>query len=331
VRILVLGGTRFVGRHVVEAALAAGHEPTLFHRGTTGADLFPTVERVHGDRDGGLAGLENRDWDSVIDVSGYVPRLVRASARLLAGRTGHATFVSSVSVLADEATPGQDESAPVRTVDDPTTEDVEAHYGALKALCEAEVEAAFPGRALIVRPGLVAGPHDPTDRFTYWVRRVAEGGEVLAPDAPDVQTQLINARDLGAWIVRMVEGRAIGTYVATGPAVPVAFGELLGSCRTASGSDATFTWVPQDFLLDAGVRPWSEIPLWLPTPDNGLLSMDVRKAVSAGLTFRPLGETVRDVLTWDAGRPRDRSLEAGLPREREAALLSAWARGSLEG
>jgi 2'-hydroxyisoflavone reductase len=329
VQVLVLGGTRFVGRHIVEAALAAGHEPTVFHRGQTGADLFPNVEHVHGDRDGDLSALEGRAWDAAIDVSGYLPRLVRASARLLAGAVGHATFVSSVSVFADEQAMGQDETAPLLELEDPETEDVEAHYGGLKVRCEHEMEAAFPGRALIVRPGLVAGPHDPTDRFTYWVRRVARGGRVLAPDAPDVRIQLIDARDLGRWIVEMAERQATGTYVATGPASPLTLGEVMTACRRVSGSDATFTWLPQDFLLEAGVQPWSEVPLWLPAPDNGLLWMDVRKAIAAGLTFRPLEETVRDTLAWDSEVP-DRPLGAGLPADREAVLLSAWERGSLD-
>src|SRR5688572_29497367 len=195
-RLLVLGGTKFLGRAVVEAAVARGHEPTLFHRGLTNPGLFPDLEHLRGDRDGGLAALQGRTWDAVIDPSGYVPRIVRASAELLADAVEHYTFISSISVYPSFPTPGMDESSPVGTLEDPTVEDVPAHYGPLKALCEQAAEAAMPGRVFHVRAGLIVGPNDPSDRFTYWPVRVAKGGDVLAPGSPERPVQIIDVRDL---------------------------------------------------------------------------------------------------------------------------------------
>jgi 2'-hydroxyisoflavone reductase len=326
VRILVLGGTRFLGLAFVEAAMDQGHELTLFTRGVSSPDLFPEAEHLRGDRDGGLEPLRGRRFDAVLDTSGYVPRVVRASAELLADSVERYAFVSTLSVYADERPPGQDESGPVATVPDPTTEEVTGEtYGPLKALCEAEVERILPGRALIVRPGLIVGPHDASDRFTYWVLRVARGGEVLAPSGPSYPTQFVDVRDLAGWILRMIERGGTGVFNATGPVEPLALGTVLETCRDVSGSDARFVWADEAFLLEQGVQPWTELPLWIPGDEGiGGNSFDVSKALAAGLSFRPLAETVRDTLAWARTRPAGEPLRAGLDPEREAALLSAW-------
>jgi 2'-hydroxyisoflavone reductase len=327
-KLLVLGGTVFLGRHLVAAALARGHDVTIFTRGQHDADVPAGLERLRGDRDGDLRVLEGRRWDAAIDTSGFVPRIVRASAELLAGAVGHYTFISSISAYRDFATPGMDETSPVATLADEAAEEVNGDtYGPLKALCERAAEAAMPGRTLVIRPGLIVGPHDPTDRFTYWPHRVARGGEVLAPGRPERAVQLIDARDLAEWAVRMAEARRTGTYHATGPAEPLPMGRLLAACRSASGSDAAFTWVSDEFLLQHDADPWMELPLWIPETDAsfaGFLAVDCRRALAAGLTFRPLAETVRDTLAWDATRPDDHEWKAGMKPEREADLLAAW-------
>ena len=327
-KLLILGGTSFLGRHIVEIAQARGHDITLFNRGQRNPDIFPNVEKLRGNRDGDLSALQGRSWDAAIDTSGYVPRVVRASAELLADAVGHYTFISSISVFSDFSVIGVDESSPVGTLDDPTVEEITGEtYGPLKALCEQTVEHALPGRALIVRPGLIVGSYDPTDRFTYWPHRVAQGGEVLAPAHPDYPVQVIDAHDLAAWIVSMVEARQTGVYNATGPDYTLTLGSLLDTCRAVGGGDATITWVAEQFLLDREVEPWGQLPLWVPESDPanaGFSAVNCRKAIAAGLTFRPIADTVRDTLAWDATRPADYSWRAGLPRERESELLQAW-------
>jgi 2'-hydroxyisoflavone reductase len=329
-KLLILGGTIFLGRYLAESALARGHTVTLFNRGQHNPELYPDVEKLRGDRDGDLAALEGRRWDAVIDTCGYVPRVVRASAELLAGAVDHYTFISSISVYPHFRTLGLDESAAVSTLDDPAIEEVTGEtYGPLKALCERAAEQALPGRTLVIRPGLIVGPHDPTDRFTYWVRRVAQGGEVLAPAHPDWHTQIVDARDLAEWTLGMVEQRQVGVYNATGPAYDLAIGQLLDTCRAVSGSDARFTWVAEQFLLAHDVGPWTELPLWVPQSDPDMLGfsdVSCARAIAAGLVFRDLAETVRDTLEWDATRPADREWRAGLKPEREAALLQEWAK-----
>ncbi|MBA4179332.1 MAG: epimerase [Anaerolinea sp.] len=325
-KFLVLGGTVFLGRHIVEAARERGHEVTLFNRGQSNPGLFSNVPAIHGDRTADLSGLEGGRWDAVIDVAGYVPRVVRMSAEVASRVARHYTFISTISVFAGFAARGMDESAPVGSLDDPSTETVDGEtYGPLKALCEQAAEAAMPGRTLVIRPGLIVGPHDPSDRFTYWPHRIAEGGEVLAPDDPRYETQLIDVRDLAEWTVRMVEARATGPYNATGPATTLTLDEVMQTCRIVSGSVARFTWVPEKFLRDAGVAPWAELPLWVGGGDEmaGFGAIDCRKATAAGLTFRPLAVTVRDTLAWGATRPPG-PLKAGLTREKEAELLERW-------
>ena len=319
VRLLVLGGTKFLGRHVVDAALAGGHEVTIFTRGRTNPELYPEAEHLVGDRDGGLAALAGRSWDGVVDTSGYVPRVVRQSAELLRDAVERYVFVSSVSVYADFSRPISEET-PVAELEDPASEDVEADYGALKAACERVVEEAFGDRATSVRAGLIVGPHDPTDRFTYWPRRLAAGGDVLAPGSPDAPVQFVDARDLAAWLLRLAEQGPGGAFNATGPAEPLTFGELLERATAAIGSDANLVWTDEQRIVDAGVQPWTELPLWIPGDEYaGMEQADTSRARAAGLAFRPLEETVRDTLAW--------SLEAGeqrptLTREREAEILA---------
>ncbi|HEV2092381.1 MAG TPA: NAD-dependent epimerase/dehydratase family protein [Rubrobacter sp.] len=327
--LLILGGTRFLGRHLVAAALERGHRVTLFNRGESNPGLFAEVEELRGERGGDLSALRGRGWDAAIDTSGHLPREVRASAELLADSVEHYTFVSSISVYEDFGRTGINEDAPVLAPPDPEPEGLSWElYGGLKVGCERAVEAAMPGRALVVRPGMIVGPHDYTDRFPYWRRRVAEGGEVLAPGDPEQQVQIIDARDLAAWMLRMAEGGRNGVYNATGPEYGLTMRGMLEGIRSATGSDARFVWASEEFLLDAGVEPWEEMPLWVPKEMAGILAVDVGRAVGAGLVFRPLGETVRDVPGPDAGGP-DVEIEAGISRGREEELLRAWRGSSL--
>lgn len=330
-RILILGGTVFLGRHLTDAALARGHEVTLFNRGQSNPGLYPQVEQLHGDRDGGLAPLAGRRWDAVIDTGGYLPRVVRASAELLADSVGTYAFISSKSVYADMSRPGVDETAPVAALPEGASdEEVTGEtYGPLKALCEREVQAALPDRALIVRPGLIVGPHDPTDRFTYWPHRLARRGEVLAPEPRDKHVQFIDARDLAGWIVRMVERGATGAYNANRQPGELTMAALLDACMRVAGSGAetTLTWVAESFLIEHEVGAWMDLPLWIPTAETalaGFLEGSVARALEAGLSSRPLEETIRDTLAWDATRPPDAPRKAGLTAEREAELLAAW-------
>ena len=309
-RILVLGGTKFLGRALVESALARGHELTLFNRGTTNPDLFPDAEHLRGDRKADLSVLSGRSWDAVIDPSGYTPGDVRASAELLRD-SGRYVFVSSVSVYADFST-GPTEESPVAELGELPIDEVTAdfsNYGPLKALAEDEVRAVFGERALVVRPGLIVGPHDPTGRFTYWARRLARGGEVLAPAPPERLAQFVDVRDLAEWILDAVERDLSGTFNVTNEGV--SWGELL--------ADADVTWVSDAFLQEHQVGPWMELPLWLPDPEwAGMQATDVGRAVGAGLRFRPLDETIRGA----ADAPAVEGV--GLTPEREAELLAAW-------
>jgi 2'-hydroxyisoflavone reductase len=326
-KLLILGGTVFLGRHIVEAALARGHEVTLFNRGQHNPELFPNVEKLRGDRDGNLAALIGRRWEAVVDTCGYVPRIVRASAWVLAPLVEHYTFVSSLSVYADTSQPGLSEGASVGKLEDENVEQVTGEtYGPLKALCEQAVEEALPGRALHVRAGLIVGPHDPTDRFTYWPVRLARGGDVLAPGNPESPVQFVDVRDLSGWIVRMAEVRQAGVYNATGPDYALPLRQFLETCRAVSGSDARLVWVDESFVLEQGVQPWMEMPLWIPDSDPqaaGFSTFNCDKAIAAGLAFRPLADTVRDTLDWAATRPADHSWRAGLKPEREAEVLQA--------
>jgi 2'-hydroxyisoflavone reductase len=323
VRLLLLGGPKFVGRALIDAALERGHELTLFNRGTTGADLYPDVERIVGDRDGGLDGLRGREWDAVVDTSGYLPRVVGAGATLLADVVGHYVFVSSISVYASFADV-VDEDAPVAELSAPGSEDIPTDYGALKALCEQEVERALPGRSTAVRAGLIVGPHDPTGRFTYWPHRVARGGDVLVPGPAWRPVQLVDVRDLASWMLRVAEERLAGPFNATGPAT---MGAVIDAAKRVTGSTARAVEVDDAFLADQGVGEWMELPLWVDARQEDwrrFLEVDASRATSAGLTFRPLDDTVAATLA-DAELVEG----VGLDPERERELLAAWwARGS---
>lgn len=327
-KLLILGGTGFLGPQLVEAAQKRGHTLTLFNRGKTRPELFPNVEKLHGDRDGHLEALQGRKWDAVIDTSGYVPRIVRASAELLAPNVSQYVFISTISVYADLSQPNMDESGKLEVAADPKSEEVRKYYGALKALCEQTVEQALPGRTTNIRPGLIVGPGDPTDRFTYWPTRVARGGEVLAPGTGGDPVQIIDVRDLAEWTILMIENRQMGTFNALGPAGTMTMRDMLAGCKKAAGSDATFTWVDADFLEAQKVAPWSDMPAWIPAvgETKGVGTMSNAKAVQRGLRFRPVEDTARDTLAWFKTLPADRQakLRAGLPPERETEVLNAW-------
>jgi 2'-hydroxyisoflavone reductase len=322
-KVLLLGGPKFLGRAVIDAALERGDELTLFNRGTTGAELYPEVERIVGDRDGGLDGLRGREWDAVVDTSGYLPRVVGESARLLAETVASYVFVSSISVYASFAEI-VDETSPTAELTEEGSEDVGRDYGALKALCEQEVERAFPGRATAVRAGLIVGPHDPTGRFTYWPHRIARGGDVLVPGPAWRPIQLVDVRDLAAWIVTAAAVRLPGPFNATGPAT---MGSVFDASRRVTGASARAVEVDDAFLADQGVDEWMELPLWVDTRNDDwrhFLEVDVSRARAAGLTFRPLDDTVTATLA-----EAETAEGVGLTPERERALLEAWwARGT---
>jgi 2'-hydroxyisoflavone reductase len=330
VKLLVIGGSRFLGRHLVDEALARGHEVTLFNRGRSEPGPVSGAEWVKGDRDGGLGALGGRRWDAVVDTCGFVPRVVAASAALLADRVEHYTFISSLSVYADSAAEGQAEDAALSPTAAAGEEVTGESYGPLKIASERAVERALPGRTLVVRPGLIVGPRDYTDRFPYWPRRVARGGEVLAPGRPDGPVQFIDARDLGGWILDMAEARRAGVFNAAGPGEPLTFARFLDACRETLGARAEFTWLDEAFLLEHSVSPFDEMPLWVPSAARGFLSFDFRKAVAAGLVHRPIAETIRDTHAWDAarppGEPRSRTglIGPSMTPERERELLASW-------
>jgi 2'-hydroxyisoflavone reductase len=319
-KLLVLGGTQFLGRATVESALARGHEVTLFNRGETNPDLFPEAEKVRGDR--AHDPIPAGEWDAVIDVPGYVPAIVRRSAEALRDSVERYVFVSSISVYADFSEAPSEDSGRARLADGhpedellPTYE----NYGPLKALCEDVVTDVYGERAVIVRPGLVVGPHDPTGRFTYWPHRVARGGEFVVPGPPERHVQFIDARDLGAWMVEVCERRESGAFTATHPGV--AWEELVQSCLRVTGADARPVWIDDGWLAEQGVGQWMELPLWLHDRDAvGMMQADVSRALAAGLTFRPLDDTVQ--ATLERAETTD---DAGLTAQREAELLEAWA------
>ena len=312
-RLLILGGTKFLGRAIAADALARGHELTLFTRGETNPELFPEAEHLRGDRTRGLSALEGRRWDAVVDTSGYVPGVVRASAKVLSPATEHYAFVSSISVYPDFSQPVHEES-PLAELDGQPADELlpdYANYGALKALCEREATEAFAGRALLVRAGLIVGPHDPTGRFTYWPHRVARGGEVLAPGPPERPVQFIDVRDLAAWIVDASEQRLTGAFNATSE--PYTFADVV------AGADVT--WVDERFLLEREVGQWMELPLWIAKEPGSerFHEVDTTKAHGAGLRHRPLEQTIGATLE-DANTVGG----VGLAPEREAELLREW-------
>lgn len=327
-RILILGGTGFIGPHQVRYAQERGHTVTLFNRGKTNPEIFKdtkSVETIQGDRNGGLSALAGRKWDVVLDTSGYVPRLVRDAAVALKDVATRYVFISSVSVYRDMTKPLDEESptAELPAGTDPTIEKVdEKTYGPLKVLCEREVQAAFGKRALIVRPGYIVGPRDKSDRFTYWPLRVARGGDVLAPGTAEDPVQVIDVRDLGDWLVTlMVQGDG-GLFNAVGPRGVLTMGQLLAACKAVTKSDARFVWMGADALQAAGIL--DKIPIWVPPSDIGMSKVSTKRAVERGLTYRSLESTLRDTLAWFRTLPADRQakLRAGLsPQEEATALL----------
>jgi len=322
-RILVIGGTRFLGRDLVESALARGHEVTLFNRGQTNAELFPSVTKLRGDRNNDLSALQGHTWDVVIDTCGYVPRVVSSSATALAHSTNLYVFISSISVYDEHIDSTIDELSPVATMPDETVEQVTNEtYGPLKVLCEQAAEHAMPGRVLQIRPGYIVGPHDPTDRFTYWPYRVAQGGEVAVPGDPEAPVQFIDVRDLTEWIVRMSEAGRTGTYNATGPASLLTMQHFLQTCKDVTRSDARFTWLSEPFITEQHLE--GDFPIWTPAEAVHFATVDCSRAIVDGLTFRPLEDTIQATLQWNASRPEGFTGRAGISKEREAALLEEW-------
>ncbi len=329
-RFLVLGGTGFIGPHQVRYALARGHKLTLFNRGRTNPGLFPAVEQLEGDRNGKLEALKGREWDVVIDNPATLPRWVRDTAQLLKDHARQYVFISTVSVYADTSKPGMDETGAVAVTNDPDPAKVTGgNYGALKALAEEEAEKAFPGRATIIRPGLIVGPGDTSDRFTYWPVRIDAGGEVLAPGDPADPVQFIDARDLGEWCIRMVEQGDPGVYNALGPRAPLSIAEMLYGIRAITTADVRFTWVDEAFLTAHNVSAWSDMPVWVPGHGEsaGFSRLSNHRSVARGLTFRPLADTAAATLADYHERANAKSgskLLAGLTRERETDVLAAW-------
>ena len=333
--LLILGGTGFLGPAIVESAMARGHTMTIFNRGKTHPNIFPRVERLVGDRDplkdDGLAALKGRSWDAVIDTSGYYPRMVRASAEMLADAVGQYVFISSMSVYSDNSIVGMDESGPIATMDDPSLESMGEqfqYYGPLKALCEQAADEATGGRATNIRPGLLVGPRDNVPRFTYWPVRVERGGEVLSPGDPSDPIQYIDVRDLADFVITCIENRTTGYFNATGPNAPTTIAELLYGCKAVTGGDATFTWVPAKFLEARGVNGWAQMPVWIPPQGDyeGFHRVDIRKAIAAGLRSRPLADIVSATLRWYHAWPRDLPFpwRGSIKADREAEILAEW-------
>lgn len=321
VKILVLGGTVFLGRHIVNAALGAGHEVTIFNRGTISLDVQANIEKLVGERSGDLSVLTNRKWDAVIDTCGYDPQVVARSADILKNSVDNYTFISSISVYKGFPTKGMDETAKVKSIEDGD----EAEYGSLKVGCERVVRQVFGEKALIIRPGLIVGPYDPTDRFTYWPTRVSKGGLVAAPGDPEKKIQFIDVRDLAKWTIHLIENKVSGVFNATGPQEPLTMRTLLNECNAVGGNFAQFVWLSDEKVLEAGVAPWTDMPLWIPASDEEhryFQTINCSKAHKAGLKYSPLATTIRDTLKWDASRDPAAERKAGLRPEQESRLLA---------
>ncbi|WP_449540324.1 NAD-dependent epimerase/dehydratase family protein [Ferdinandcohnia sp. Marseille-Q9671] len=329
-KLLILGGTKFLGKHLVLEALKRGHEVTLFNRGKSNPTLFPEIETIIGDRDSDLKGLEGRTWDAVIDPSGYVPRIVQKSVEKLKNHVKHYTFISTISVYEDYSHAGISETDPVSTLQDHSVEEVTGEtYGPLKALCEEVVKEQMPEQQLTIRPGLIVGPDDPTDRFTYWPMRFYDGGDILVPNCPNQPIQWIDVRDLASWTLHLIENKSTGTYNAVGPSAPYTFGEFLDECKNFSSKETQVHSVEEDFLLKNEVGMWVEIPFWLPSVPGenemkGMLQINNSKAIENGLTVRPLKETIEATIKWNLNEKGGEVTRAGLSKEREKELLHKW-------
>jgi len=338
--ILVLGGTGLIGPPMVEYALARGHNLTLFNRGKTNSHLFPDVERIKGDRNDDISALEKavadgRRWDVVIDNTASIPRWVSESAGLLSGAADLYLYTSSISAYADSSVPGADETAAVGQISSEdealvkTTKDITGeNYGPLKARCEEEARKAFPGKTIVVRPGLIVGPGDYSDRFSYWPIRIFSGGEVMAPGNPDDPVQFIDCRDLGEWYIRLVEAKAVNTYNGVGPRSPMSIAGMLYGIRAAVDNEISFTWVDAEFLEKHEVQPWMEMTVWVPPVGEyaGFSSSSIQRALDAGLSFRPLADTADATMDYWNSLPEERRAtpRAGLSPEKEKIVLAAW-------
>lgn len=319
-RLLIIGGTVFLGRHLVAQAIAAGHQVTTLNRGSVFLEEQSSVERLLADRNGDLSFLQGREFDAVIDVCGYHPDSVEHSIRALSAAVKNYVFISTVSAYGDFTEIALSEESPIKY----TPFGEQGDYGSLKADCEKVLTQMMPGRFLIIRPGLIVGPYDPTDRFTYWPARFACGGKIAVPEKLDRQVQFIDVRDLAAFVLARTEAEAHGVYIATGPIDRLTLLDVLDACQRASRVDSEMVKIEEIVLLKADVTPWSELPLWIPDTMKhfaGVMRLDRRKAVADGLTCRPIEKTIADTLAWD--RTRDPALprQAGLSPEKEAELL----------
>jgi len=327
-RILIMGGTRFVGRYLSQAAIEAGHDVTVFHRGKTGAELFAEATHLIGDRNRDLPLLQGADWDATIDVNAYIPRQVRALAEALDGHGGRQLYISTVSVYRTPVAPNFTEDAPLVELDDPTVEEVtDQTYGGLKVLCERAAIDAHGPDTTVIRPTYVIGPHDYTHRFTYWVNRLARGGQVLAPGHPSDPIQVIDARDMGTWGIDLLERKTAGIFHAVSPPPPFGFGHLLDAVATeVAPPGTTLTWVDSEFLGAAGETD-SSVPLW-PGGDPGAdaSAADPAAANASGLSPRPLRQTIREIRAAEQASPTPIPAGVGLSAQREADLLNRWAR-----
>ena len=335
-KILIIGGTKFSGRHLVKSALANNHEVTIFHRGNHSTDELGDVEEIIGDRIVDLDKLENQTWDVCIDMCGYMPQWVESSTNALKDSVKKYVFVSSISAYDKNVEPNYKEDAKLESLTveqekefakvdakgDIGATDLGEMYGALKVLCEQETVKAFSENHLIIRPGLIVGELDWTDRWTYWVMRVAKGGEVFAPSKPDTHVQFIDAKDLMVWLVALIENDETGIYNAVNKPFELTFGTMLEEIKTVSGSDATFTWVSDEFMEANKVAPWSDMPLHVPDSLEFIRTANVDSALDKGLTIRPLSDTIRDTLNWR--KTRDEDMRAGITEERETVLLKKW-------
>lgn len=335
-KVLILGGTRFLGKALVEEGLKRGHEITLFNRGNN-KEAFSDVEQLIGDRDGDVSQLENRKWDVVMDTCGFAPHQINKIGAVLENSIEHYTFISSISVYKDWIPLNIAEDYHLQSMQSDRLKDVEEgrispyeHYGALKVLCESEAEKYWPGRVLHIRAGQLVGSFDYTDRLPYWVQRVAEGGNIVVPGRPDRPIQLIDVKDIATWVFDMVKKRKAGTFNVTGPDYELTMEELLNTCKAVTNSDAEFVWADEQFVLDHQIQPWTEMPLWIPEyfPLEGetepwKMGISVKKALDAGLSFSPLEETILDVYQWEKAR-QDSKRKTGISREKEQELLDAW-------
>lgn len=320
--ILILGGTAFLGIQLVNSSLKKNHDVTIFTRGLRNPDIFPDIEKLKGDRAGDLSVLKGRKFDCVIDTSGHLPGVVRNSAELLKDNAEHYTFISSISAYKDFSENGiNEEYESAELTDGNDKEMTMENYGALKALCEKAVDEVFGTRSLNIRPGLIVGENDWSDRFTYWIHRINKGGKVIAPGSGKSHTQFINVKDLADWIIKMSEEKKSGLYNATGPEHPLTLEMLFDECKKVTGSDAEIVWVNEKFVLEENVTPWMELPLWVPEDQQGVNNVDISKALNAGLKFRPLETTIKETLAYDKSRI-NHTFRAGLKPEREKELLN---------